>query len=282
MSGMPIGVGPKPLTVPAGVPLLLNSIIHERTGIWFEPDRHDVLLEKLEPLAEQRGCQSFLDYYYLLKYEQNGREDWENVADALAVPETYFWREMAHINALVQHVVPQWFKRTSLPLKIWTAASSSGEEPYTLVMALSEAGWSQHPIEIRASDASTFALAKARTAVYGKNSFRALPPALREKYFSPVPGGWKLSPEITQRVVFRRANLLAADEIDDLARSPVIFCRNVFIYFSPHAIRQTLATFATRMPTNGYLFVGTSESLLKSTTDFQLREIGDAFVYVRI
>jgi chemotaxis protein methyltransferase CheR len=279
---MPVDAGGKPALVPAGVPLLLSSLIHERTGIQFDPDRHDVLLDKLRPLVEANGCPSFLDFYYLLKYEQRGLTDWERVMDALAVPETYFWREFAHIEALTKYLVPEWFGRNILPLRIWSAACSTGEEPYSLAMALMEAGWASYPIEIRASDASPAALEKARRAVYRENSFRALPSALREKYFTRAPGGWALSPEVTRRVTFQRANLLAADEVDDLARSPVIFCRNVFIYFSPHAIRQTLATFAVRMPAQGHLFVGTSESLLRLTADFELRELGNAFVYARV
>jgi chemotaxis protein methyltransferase CheR len=279
---MPLELGRKPPLVPAGVPSLLGAIIHERTGIHFEDDRLDVLMEKLQPLVEERQCGSFLDYYYLLKYEENGREDWQRVMDALAVPETYFWREESQIRATVEHVVPQWFSRTSFPLRIWSAASSSGEEPYSLVIALLEAGWGDHPIEVRASDASPHALKKAKVGFYRENSFRTLPGPLKEKYFTAEAGGWKLSAEVLQRVTFSSANLLAADEISDLARSQVIFCRNVFIYFSSHGIRQTLATFASRMPRGGHLFVGASESLLKLTTDFELRELGDAFVYVRI
>ena len=91
-----------------------------------------------------------------------------------------------------------------------------------------------------------------------------------------------MQPGIQERILFQHANLLAAEEINELARAHVIFCRNVFIYFSAHAIRLTLATFASRMPVNGYLFVGAAESLLKLTADFELREIGSAFVYVRI
>ena len=274
--------GRKPLLVPAGVPALLSAIVHERTGILFEPDRHDVLLDKLEPLAEERGCYSFLDYYYLLKYEENGTADWERVLDAISVQETYFWREMPQIHALVKVLVPEWFQRHSLPLRIWSAASATGEEAYTIVMALAEAGWASHPIEVFASDGSLSALKKARRAVFRENSFRALPHGLRDKYFVSVTGGWSLRKSISERVTFQRANLLAADEVDTLARAPVIFCRNVFIYFSAHAIRQTVAAFAARMPAKGYLFVGASESLLRLTADFELREIEDAFVYVRI
>lgn len=279
---MPVAVGPKRMLAPVGVPALLSAIVHERTGIFFEPERTDVLLEKLEPLAQERGCASFLDYYYLLKYEENGQEDWERVLDALSVQETYFWREMAQIHALVNMLVPEWFARTPLPLRIWCAACASGEEAFSIVMALEEAGWGQYPIEIEATDGSSSALEKARGTVFRERSFRALAPGLQQKYFSPAPGGWKLHGEIANKVRFRRANLLAPEEVACSARVPVIFCRNVFIYFSPHAIRQTLATFAARMPLGGHLFVGASESLMRLTTDFQLKEIADAFVYVRI
>lgn len=279
---MPIELGRKPPLVPAGVPMLLEAIIHERTGIHFETERLGVLMEKLQPLVEERACHSFLDYYYLLKYEENGTADWERVADALAVPETYFWREIAQIKAVVNVIVPNWFARSSLPLRIWCAASSSGEEPYSIAIALAEAGWSDHPIEICATDTSQTALRKAGAAQYREISFRALPLELKEKYFSRVENGWKLQPELTRRVAFSRANLLAAEEISDFARAPIIFCRNVFIYFSPHAIRQTLATFASRMPRGGHLFVGASESLLRLTADFELREMEETFAYVRV
>ncbi len=202
--------------------------------------------------------------------------------NALSVQETYFWREFGQIRLLVDVLIPEWFKRTSLPLRIWSAASATGEEPYSIAIALFEAGWSAHPIEIYGTDSSSSALERARLGIYRERSFRQIPPQLRDKYFSAVPGGWELSPDIIKRVTFTRVNLLAPEEFGSLARSPIIFCRNVFIYFSQHAIRQTLAAFAARMPSNGYLFVGASESLLKLTADFELREISNAFAYVKI
>ena len=261
---------------------MLRDLIHERTGIFFEDDRLDILMEKIEPLAITRGCYSMLDYYYLLKHEENGVEDWNGVMEALSVQETYFWREMGQIRALVDVVVPEWFRKTSAPLRIWSAASATGEEPYTILLALLEAGWGRHPIEIFGSDGSHSAIEKSRAAVYREKAFRSLPPGLREKYFIPLGQEWKLRPELASRVAFQRTNLLATEEFSSLARAPVIFCRNVFIYFSQHAIRQTVAAFATRMPSGGYLFVGAAESLLRLTADFELQEVGGAFVYVKI
>src|SRR5688572_15328578 len=154
------------LLVPAGIEALLRDLIHERTGIFFEQDRLDILMEKIRPLAEARDCYSFLDYYYLLKYEENGVEDWVRLMDALSVQETYFWREMAQVRLLCDRLIPEWFRKTSLPLQIWSAACATGEEPYSILISLLEAGWGHHPIEIRASDGSFAALEKCRNAVY--------------------------------------------------------------------------------------------------------------------
>lgn len=270
------------LSVPAGVPLLLRDLLHETTGIYFEPERVDVLLDKLQERVRAHGFRSFLDYYYLLKYEAGADQEWRRVMDALSVQETYFWREFAQVQALVTTLVPAWFQRTAAPLRIWSAACASGEEPYTLAMALREAGFGDHPITIDASDASEAALQRAEAGVYRERSFRALPSHLRAKYFDPPgPQGTRLRRELLPAVTFRRANIVAPADIAPLASAPVVFCRNVFIYFSAEAIRRTVATFARAMPAGGHLFVGTSESLLKLTHDFELRDLGEAFVYLR-
>lgn len=270
-----------PLPAPEPVPQLLRDLVHERTGIYFEDDRYDTLLDKLGERARAHGCASYLDYYYILKYEEKGPDEWRRVMDAFSVQETYFWREYDQVRVLAEQVAPAWFAQRTEPLRIWSAACATGEEPYTLAIALAEAGWAGRPIEIVGSDASEAALAKARTGVYRERSFRSLPLALRQKYFQPCATGFALSPEIIARVKFRWANLMSVTENADIASSHVIFCRNVFIYFSPGAIMRVVKSFAEAMPEDGHLFVGSSESLLKLTHDFDLREIGGAFVYVR-
>jgi chemotaxis protein methyltransferase CheR len=277
---MPTDVLPKALRVPEGVPALLRDLIHDRTGIFFEDSRMDLLLEKFEPLARDRGCASFLDYYYALK--DNDRGEWDRAWEALSVQETYFWREISQINALVENIIPEWFQKTSLPFRIWSAACATGEEPYTIAIALAEKGLGAYPVEIFASDASPAALEKAQRGIYREKSFRVLSPALRQKYFAPVAGGSQLSPEIMKRVKFSRVNLLELGEVSPVARVQALFCRNAFIYFSRHSIRQTVAMMAAKMPPGAHLFVGASESLLRLTTDFELKEIEGALVYVRV
>src|SRR5262249_19514598 len=168
------------------------------------------------------------------------------------------------------------------PLRIWSAACATGEEPLTIAMALHQAGWFDRiPIEIYASDVSPAAICAAQRGFYRERAFRTLPSALRERYFTEKPGGWEILPEIHSRIAWRRANLTNKSEIADLARSHVIFCRNVFIYFSDAVIRKVASMFAEYMPAPGHLFLGAAESLLKVTTDFHLQELGPAFVYLK-
>jgi chemotaxis protein methyltransferase CheR len=264
-----------------GVPALLRDLIHERTGIYFDRSQFDLMLDKLHDRVMEHRCVSYLDYFYILKYGEHGPEEWLRVVDAFSVQETYFWREMAQICALVEMVVPAWFATRSDPLRIWSAACATGEEPSTIAIALREAGWGGYPIKIAASDGSETALAKARAGIYRERSFRALPPALREKYFTACREGSRLRRELLLPISYQRANLVAAAEIAPLAAAEVIFCRNVFIYFSADSIRRTVESFAARMPPGGYLFVGASESLIKLTNRYEIKELKDAFAYVR-
>lgn len=267
---------------PLGTAVLLRELVQDHTGMFFDNDRTATLLDKLEPLAAHRGCRSFLEYYYFLKLEGEVSGEWQRVLEALSVQETYFWREMDQVRALVDILIPQWFAKQSHPLRIWSAACATGDEPFTIAMAIQEAGWFQRaPIEILASDASVSALEKARRGIYRERAFRNLPQYLREKYFQPVPHGWSIAPELLVRVRFQRANLVVPSEWAALGTAPVIFCRNVFIYFSHQTIRQTVKRFAQHMPESAYLFVGATESLLKLTSDFELQELGPAFGYVK-
>jgi chemotaxis protein methyltransferase CheR len=239
------------------------------------------MLDKLTPLAQGQGCRSYIEYYYQLKDNEITSVHWQAVMDALSVQETYFWRELDQIHSLATVLTPRWFKECRRPLRIWSAACATGEEPYTIAMALVEAGHGNLPVEIVGSDGSPAALAKAQRGFYRERSFRTLPPELRAKYFVEHPEGWQIKPEIQRRVRFQRANLVVEPEILHLASSPIVFCRNVFIYFSPNSIRRTLQVFAGNMEPGSHLFVGSSESLLKLTNDFELQELGSAFAYVR-
>jgi len=264
---------------------LLRDLVQERTGLYFDDAESDIFLGKLSPLVVEWGFDSLLDYYYyFLKYDPGSAHEWRKLFEALTVQESFFWREMDQIRALVDVIVPRYFRDHSHDaLSILRAACAAGEEPLTIAMALDEAGWFDRArIKIHASDASPRAVEAARNGLYRERSFRNLPPALKEKYFVCEDGLWRASSELHSRVHWRIANLTSEADIALAAMaSPVIFCRNVLIYFSESAARKTVRIFAERMPRPGYLFVGAAESLSKLTSDFKLREIGGAFVYGR-
>ncbi len=270
-----------PIAVPEGSAALMRDLIHEKAGVFFDEANFYLMIDKLTPLIQAKSYVSLFDYYFFLKGRPHYSDDWRRVMDALSVQETYFWREMDQIRAIVDIIVPHWFSKGNELLRIWVAACATGEEAFTIAIALQEAGFGQHPIQIVASDASEAAIQKAQSGLYRERSFRAIPPDIKAKYFKPSREQWLLSPEILSRVRFERVNLVIRAETGELAHSPVIFCRNVFIYFSPEVIARTVRGFAERMPPGGYLCVGASESLLKVTQDFELKELGNSFVYVR-
>jgi chemotaxis protein methyltransferase CheR len=263
---------------------LLRDVIHDRLGLFYDSARLETLADRLAPLVVYRGFGSYLDYYYLLKYDESAGDEWQRVMDALSVPETYFWREVDQIQAIAKHVVPALQRACPYqPVRVWSAPCASGEEPLTIAMVFEQAGlFARGPIEIHGSDASAAAIEKARAGRYRERSFRALPPALREKYFRDDGDAWTPRANLADRVTsWSVANLLAEADVAPRALAPILFCRNVFIYFSPATLQRAVALLERSTPASAYLCLGASESLLKATTAFDLEEIGGAFIYVK-
>jgi chemotaxis protein methyltransferase CheR len=258
----------------------MRDVIHERTGLFYADERMDQMADRLAPLVANRGFESFLDYYYFLKYDAAAGEEWPRVMDALAVPETYFWREIDQLRALVNTVIPSLARALARPIRIWCVPCASGEEPLTLAMLLDQRGWTA-PLEIEASDASQAALDMAAEGLYRERAFRALPLPLRDRYFTPEGGRWRVDPRLTRRISWSRVNLGDTAEVMRRGFADIILCRNVFIYFSESAIRRVVEAFAQAMPTPAYLCVGAAESLLRVTNRFELEQVDDAFIYVK-
>jgi len=271
--------------------VILRDLIHERTGIYYDQSKQDLLADKLSPRLLEQGLHSFLDYYYLLKYATSADREWQELVNVITVPETFFWREFDQVEALTKYLIQDYLEQQKMsvlssrygyPLKIWSAACSTGEEPLTIAMALEEAGWFDRlPIEIYGTDISSRAIAKAKKGIYREHSFRALSPALKEKYFTQESTGWRINPDVHHRVRWKNSNLLNPDDFILFTNIPFIFCRNVFIYFSPESIGNTVKMFFDKMPSNGYLCLGSAESIIKLNTRFKIREINKSFIYVK-
>lgn len=271
------------LTLPDGVFTLLRDMIHDQCGLHYEAGKRDLFEYKLAPRVSACGLGSFLDYYYFLREDPAASHEWQLLLDALTIQETFFWREGDALRALTGTLLPNWAaSNPGAPLRIWCAACATGEEPLSIAIALSEAGWfARSPIEIVASDISQAALSQAQRGIYRERSFRALPAALQARYFSATAAGWQVAPELHARVRWVRANVCSEADVAPLANAPFIFCRNLFIYFSRNAMRKTAELFARCMPATGYLFLGVAESLVRVSEAFELQEIDRAFVYVK-
>jgi len=265
---------------------LLRDLVHSHTGMFYDDARLSFMLDRLMARAVERGFDSLLDYYYLLKYDPQAEEEWARAIDALAVQETYFWRESDQLRALTDAILPELVaaaRHPIRPIRIWSFPCATGEEPLSIAMALTEAGWFQRAwIELHASDASEAALKKAESRLYGGRSFRQLPAPFRDRYFEPVAGtqSWRVKSEIYDRVAsWTRVNAVREDEVSARADVDVIFCRNLFIYFDQPTVRSIVDRFADCMRRPGFLCVGAAESLLRLTTRFELRDLCGAYVY---
>jgi chemotaxis protein methyltransferase CheR len=264
---------------------LLRDLVHEHTGLFYDESKLEMFGDRLGPLVIERRFRSFLDFYYLLKYdEREAPAAWRKVVDALSVPETYFWREIEQLRGLACRLLPEIVKmRRHEPIRIWSVPCATGEEPLTIAMLLEETGWFDRvPIEIHGSDGSAAAIAKATIGKYRDRSFRALPPELQEKYFVAGNGTFTPVPRLQQRITsWSVVNLLDSQTVALYSACPVIVCRNAFIYFSPQSVKKVVDVFADHMLTPGYLLVGASESLLNLTDRFALEDLDHAFAYVK-
>jgi chemotaxis protein methyltransferase CheR len=272
-----------PIALPDGPFVLLRDLIVQRTGVMFDDLKRALLADKLSALVIENGFTSFLDYYYLLRYDPGADAHWAQLLDRLAVPETYFWRQSDQFVSLAETIAPSHATtHPGQPLRIWSAACCTGEEPVSIAIAMAEAGLlDSGKVQIRGSDASALMIERARSGSYGERSFRQLPPALRDRWFEPHGERWRPVERIRNAIRYDVVNLARPDEIAPLAQADVIFCRNVFIYFADDAIRTAVRAFAENIAADGYLYLGAAESLTRLGVDFELAEVGGAFAYVR-
>ena len=263
--------------------VLLRDLILERTGMMFDDAKRGLLADKLSELVAANGLTSFLDYYYLLRYDDDADAHWGKLLDRLSVPETFFWRQAEQIRALSEVVAPAHFAiNPGKRFRIWCAACCTGEEPLSLAIALDQVGLLDSGlIDIRATDASSAMVARAKTARYGERSFRQLPADLREKYFEPDGLVWRPIERIRNAVRYDIVNLVKPDEVAPYAKADVIFCRNVFIYFSDAVIKRVVQSFVEHMAPDGCVFLGAAESLTRLGVELDLAEVGGAFAYIR-
>lgn len=259
---------------------IFTRLIEDACGIHYAAADRELLGLKLETAAEAAGFPGLLDYYYRLRYDDQTGAELRALVEALVVHETYFFRELPPLVQVVDtHLVP--LVASAGRARVWSAACSTGEEPYTLAMLLAERGILDR-VEIVASDISEPALAKARAGAYRGRSLRdGHPPALAARYLERTGTGFAVVPRVREAVRYQRHSLLDTGAFAGLGHFDAILCRNVLIYFADATVQAVIDRLADRLTPHGLLTVGVSESLLRYGTTLVCEERGGSFFYRR-
>lgn len=260
----------------------LKDIIYNNSAISFADNKKYLLENRLSKRLHELNFNSFKDYIYYLKYNIKKKEEIETLLNLVTINETYFLRERAQIDYMIKTVIPELQAKGKRSIRIWSSASSSGEEPYSIALLLNEAGFfNKLNIEIYASDINTEVLETAKQGVYRSVSFRGVPPQIVEKYFTKDGFTYKLDPNIASRVKFFQGNLLSPLVASKFGKADIIFCRNVLIYFDIEAKIKVIETFHKTLNDPGYLFLGHSETLNKISEKFTMKNFGGGIVYLK-
>jgi len=257
-----------------------KQLIKRHCGLQLEGIAEDRLRKALKAAAITAGVQHLQDFLPLLVRDTELTSD---LVSQLTVNETYFFRESSQIELLTQQLLPRLLNHKKKPIKILSAGCSSGEEPYSLVIALEET-WGQAAQEffqVEAGDLDRQILQKARLGQYSPFSFRGVSQAVRKRYFQPLGTYFQLKPEICDQVTFHDLNLLAPKLPEQLTGFDVIFFRNVSIYFDLET-RQTIQEKLFQMMSDqGVLVMGSSETLANNLGVFQLVEEQGIYYFVK-
>ncbi|MFD0825002.1 CheR family methyltransferase [Neobacillus sp. M.A.Huq-85] len=256
----------------------LSRSIYNHCGLRFA-DRLTILKEKISKRVQELGV-SYEEYY---GYLQINPSEWDILVEILTINETYFYREESQLNECCSVVLPQMKQRTrNRPLRIWSAACSTGEEPFTLAMLIQETGlFPAGSVEIIATDINKKVLQKAEKGWYHKGSFafRRIPEKLLLKYFSEENGGYQIMPAVRNMVRFQHLNLLNKTKASQIGDVDVIFCRNVLIYFDQETTKQVIRSLHQNLIPGGYLFLGHAESITQMDLGFQKVDSNKTFYY---
>jgi chemotaxis protein methyltransferase CheR len=243
----------------------LKDFIYSHCGIKITEAKRTMVEARLRKRLKSLGIESFSLYCDYLFSAKGMEEELTHMIDQVTTNKTDFFRESAHFDYLARKALPELtaIKKT---ITVWSAGCSTGEEPYTLAMVLSEFAGGRPGVRfmILATDISTRVLEKAKVAVYDGETVEPIPPALKHKYLlrskDRTRDLYRMKPELRECVKFRQLNLMDGD-FGFREQMDIIFCRNVIIYFDKPTQEQLLKRFCGLLSPYGYLFMGHSETL---------------------
>lgn len=249
----------------------ISSLIKSRSGLVLTPDKSYLLESRLMPVARKHGLKG-LDELVGQMRSRNDEAIIVEVTEAMTTNESFFFRDIKPFDLLRDDVLPPLIENRAAKkhLRIWCAAASSGQEPYSIAMVLKElgaklAGWR---LDILGTDISRAILDKAQAGQYSQFEVqRGMPIQLLLKYFDKTDETWQIKDEIRNMVQYKYWNLL--DDLKPLGGFDIVFCRNVLIYFDAETKGKVLEQISNLMPEDGMLFLGGAETVLGVTDKFK-------------
>ncbi len=255
----------------------LVDLVYKHSRIRIGPDKQPMLANRLRKRLRALGLDSFDEYCAVLRSRMRGQDEIEQLVDLISTNHTRFFREPDHFRFLTDRLLPELVSRLpaeGAAVRIWCAAASSGEEPYTIAMVLAEYFRQHGPVawQVDASDISHRMLDLAERGIYPLDARHALPPDLLRRYFlrgvGTYAGSCRVKAELRKRVRFQRINLFQP-EYAVPREQHAIFCRNVMIYFDPPSREALVQKLTRQLAPGGYLVIGHSESLLGIRHDLE-------------
>jgi chemotaxis protein methyltransferase CheR len=248
----------------------ISKLLKDKSGLVLTKDKSYLLESRLMPLARKRGFKGLDDLIAQLRRRDMALE--KEITEAMTTNESFFFRDGKPFDQFRQVVLPNILKTraSKRSFRIWCAAASSGQEPYSLAMILKEeaakfAGWR---IEIVGTDLSSDILKKAKAGLYSQFEVqRGMPMQLLVKYFKKKDEMWEIDPTIRSMVQYKEWNLL--DSLSALGQFDVVYCRNVLIYFDQPTKAKVLEGVAKQMPDDGVLYLGGAETVLGVSQAFK-------------
>ncbi|UCD35196.1 MAG: protein-glutamate O-methyltransferase CheR [Nitrospiraceae bacterium] len=261
----------------------IRDYIYEKSGIFIADTKKYLIDNRLSRVLQEKNLTSFEEYLRIIKYSSNGTE-LSRLFDAVTTNETYFYREPHQLTVLVEEIIPEVIRslHAAQSVKIWSAACSTGEEPYTISIMLMEKPTLPKRIQMFASDLSQGVLESAKKAIFSSYSVRNAPPQHLKRYFSIRGQDHVLNEEVRKSVRFMRANLMDNRELKQLRGMDIILCRNVLIYFDARSKQRAVSNLYDNLNPGGYLIIGSSESLHNVTRAFRPVVINRVIAYQKV
>jgi len=260
-----------------------RNTIYKICGIYFTDSKKYLLESRILKRINTLNLETFERYLELIS-SAGGRSELNNLFEAITINETYFFRAEAQFQALVNNVIPDILKnnRNQKVFKFWSAASSTGEEAYTIAILIKEKLAPKYPgvtFQIHASDIDNNVIANAKNGIYKEYAVRNMPQEYREKYFVKKNELYHLSDEIKNMVKFQNINLYDSLTMRTMKNFDIIFCCNVLIYFDIPSKQKVVSHLYDSLNNNAYLFIGYSESLHGVSKSFKLIHLPKAMTY---